>query len=119
MKPSKIDLDLLRRPDAFGSDTPFLEACLSPFVVGPVLPFEDGPLSGVLVDPTGVTSFGAETELTLCKDCLGSLHCGRVPDLALSNHMFLGEVPAVLKDLTVVEGSHDIIVSREMLYCST
>ena len=43
--------------------------------------------------------------MALCKHCLGSLQRGRVPDLALCNHLYLGDVPPELQDLTVVEES--------------
>ena len=67
--------------------------------------FTDGRLAGVLIHPKGVNGQGIKTELALCNDCLGCLHRGRVPDLALSNHLFLGEVPPELQDLAVVEES--------------
>ena len=105
VKASTIDLNLLRQPDAFKNDDPFVQPWLDPRVTSPVFLFADGPLAGVLVHPKGVSGQGIETELALCNDCLGCLHRGHVPDLALSNHLFLGEVPPELKDLTVVEES--------------
>lgn len=44
-------------------------------------------------------------KLALCKNCFGCLQHGHVPDLALSNHLFLGDVPPELTDLSVVEES--------------
>lgn len=100
-----IDLNLLCRPDAFESGDPFSQPWLSDSVFPPVFPFNEGPLADILVDPKGVKGSGAETELLLCKSCPSSLCHGWIPDLALSNHMFLGDVPPELKDLTVVEES--------------
>lgn len=41
--------------------------------------------------------------LCFCGLCWESLRKGRTPDLSLANHMFLGDVPAVLCGLTVVK----------------
>ena len=62
-------------------------------------------MAEVLVDSRGVVGEGLETQLALCKHCYSSLLRQRVPDFALSNHLFMGEVPPELKDLTVVEES--------------
>lgn len=105
VKASSINLDLLCHPDIFEIDNPFVNPSLDLDVSSPPLPFHDGPLAGVIVEPKGVSGEGLETKLALCKHCLGCLHRGCIPDLALSNHMFLGEVPPELKDLTVVEES--------------
>ena len=102
---TSIDLDLLRRPDAFELDLPVVEPWLDPNLPSPDFPFSQGPLADVLVDPKGVTGQGLETKLVLCKHCLSSLKRGHIPDLALSNHMFIGNVPPELRDLTVVEES--------------
>lgn len=105
VRPSSINLDLLHRPNTFESDAPFVERWLSPYVSLPIFPFHEGPLADLLIDLKGVEGVGAETLLNVCKDCLGSLHRGCIPDLGLSNHMFLGDVPLELKDLTIVEES--------------
>ncbi|THU75801.1 hypothetical protein K435DRAFT_706396, partial [Dendrothele bispora CBS 962.96] len=39
----------------------------------------------------------------LCPECYRFLTRGKVPPLSLANHMFLGDVPPELRDLTVVE----------------
>ena len=105
VKACTIDLDLLHRPDAFDTSAPLLEPWLSMSVTPPVFPFCDGLLANVLVDPKGVAGSGAETVLTLCKECLSALRHGRIPALALCNHMYLGDIPSELKELTVVEES--------------
>ena len=105
IRPSSIDLNLLRRPDAFDVDEMVVEPWLCNSVSAPIFPFRDGPLADILLDPKGVNGQGSETELTVCKSCLSSLRCGRIPDFALSNHMFIGDVPSELKDLTIVKES--------------
>ena len=68
------------------------------------MPYRDGILKDVFVDPTGVsvTDRGCY-ELTLCSMCRSSLYHNKVPPLALVNQTFLGDVPPELKDLTVIE----------------
>ncbi|KAF8227789.1 hypothetical protein L208DRAFT_1041701, partial [Tricholoma matsutake] len=46
----------------------------------------------------------------LCHPCSHSLHGGKLPCAALSNHTFLGDVPEVLQDLTVIEESIIVLV---------
>ena len=89
----------------FTQNDPLAESWLDPDVVSPSFPFTEGPLKDVLVDCNGVSGKGMETQLALCKDCHGCLLRERVPDFALSNHLFTGDVPPELKDLTVVEES--------------
>jgi hypothetical protein len=113
---SELDSELLRRPDMHDMDVdtdsdddeeserqqPWLDSDCVP----PVLPFTDGPLQNLLLDPAGV-DFGDDGEpaLSLCQECCFSLEKGVVPPLSLANRMFLGEVPDELKDLTAVEES--------------
>ncbi|KAJ7796825.1 hypothetical protein B0H14DRAFT_2619574 [Mycena olivaceomarginata] len=69
------------------------------------MPFDEGALRDVLVDPDGV-SFppdGGRPTLSLCKNCYSSLKNKKLPALALANRTFLGSVPDKLKDLTVIE----------------
>ncbi|KAJ7789430.1 hypothetical protein B0H14DRAFT_2627263 [Mycena olivaceomarginata] len=69
------------------------------------MPFDEGALRDVLVDPDGV-SFppdGGRPTLSLCKNCYSSLKNKKLPALALANRTFLGSVPDELKDLTVIE----------------
>ena len=105
VKASRINIDLLQHPDAHQLDDPVVEPCLDPEVVLPVLPFTDGPLAGALLDTRGVSGQGAETVLALYKDCSSALRCDCVPDLALCNHLFLGDIPPQLSDLSIVEES--------------
>lgn len=74
----------------------------------PIFPFTEGPLKDVLIDPKGVSGEGLETKLAICTECFHSLQHGHIPDLSLCNHLFLGEVPPELNDLTVVE---ELIIS--------
>ena len=75
--------------------------------VPPPMPFSDGPLANVLLDPAGVRGyFGADSSgisLLLCKVCDRSLKKCKVPPLSYANNTFLGTVPEELKNLTVVE----------------
>ncbi|KAJ7788864.1 hypothetical protein B0H14DRAFT_3575568 [Mycena olivaceomarginata] len=69
------------------------------------MPFDEGALHDVLVDPDSV-SFppdGGRPTLSLCKNCYSSLKNKKLPALALANRTFLGSVPGELKDLTVIE----------------
>src|ERR1700683_3386624 len=100
---SELDLDLLQRPDMHdadvGSDTdddeserpePWLDSDCAP----PILPFTDGPLQNLLLDPAGVDlENDGDPTLSLCQQCSSSLEKGVVPPLALANRLFLGEVP--------------------------
>jgi hypothetical protein len=69
----------------------------------------DGPFASLLINKKGViyeTQFcEGPACLTLCSDCLHSLQRSRVPKFALVNHLFLGEVPEELCDLSPVEES--------------
>jgi hypothetical protein len=91
-----INLDLLRCPPwLFDVDC-----------VRPTLPFADGPLEGVLVDPSGVSVNSEGTfELSLCTTCARCLGRNKVPPLSMANLGFLGQVPNELRDLTPVEES--------------
>ncbi|KAJ3724891.1 hypothetical protein C8R42DRAFT_764834, partial [Lentinula raphanica] len=58
----------------------------------------------VLLDSGGVQIRGEDdTWLLLCPNCCSSLKCNRVPPLSLANHLYLGSVPSVLQDLSIVE----------------
>lgn len=89
---SDIDLDLLRTSIPISSSSSV------------TLPYIDGPLRDVLVDPLGVRfQENGELILSLCKVCRSSLIRHKLPALALANYMYLGQVPGELKELTVVE----------------
>jgi hypothetical protein len=69
------------------------------------MPFDEGALCDVLVDPDSV-SFppdGGRPTLSLCKNCYSSLKNKKLPALALANRTFLGSVPDEVKNLTVTE----------------
>ncbi|KAJ3559445.1 hypothetical protein NM688_g341 [Phlebia brevispora] len=65
------------------------------------VPFREGVLEGVLLDPDGVSS--DRSKVQLCKKCASSLRREKLPTLALANRMYVGPVPQELKDLTDVE----------------
>ncbi|KAJ7805331.1 hypothetical protein B0H13DRAFT_1464607, partial [Mycena leptocephala] len=71
----------------------------------PSMPFDEGPLRDILLDPDGV-SFplnGEPPVLSLCPPCHSSLKKKKLPPLSLANKTFLGTVPEELKNLTVIE----------------
>ncbi|KAJ6596491.1 hypothetical protein B0H10DRAFT_1765690, partial [Mycena sp. CBHHK59/15] len=71
----------------------------------PPMPFNEGVLRDILVDPDGV-SFpvnGDPPVLSLCSICHSSLKTKKIPLLSLANKTILGPVPDELKDLTVIE----------------
>ena len=115
-----FDLDLLQRPDIIetdrGDDDDNMDDSqsnfdttfnwLDPECDAPELPYMDGRLQHLLLDPTGIAFDNHDRiSLSLCHDCANSLRRGNVPALALANRTFLGHVPEQLKDLTPVEES--------------
>ncbi|KAJ7205792.1 hypothetical protein GGX14DRAFT_397490 [Mycena pura] len=69
------------------------------------MPYDEGPLRDLLVDPDGVSfpPSGGIPTLSLCTSCYSSLKNKKMPPLSLANKNFLGPVPEELKDLTVIE----------------
>ncbi|KAJ7865848.1 hypothetical protein B0H13DRAFT_1636891, partial [Mycena leptocephala] len=69
------------------------------------MPFDEGPLRDLLLDPDGVSfsNDGDSPVLSLCKSCHSYLKRKKMPALSLANRTFLGAVPSELKDLTVIE----------------
>ncbi|KAJ7847499.1 hypothetical protein B0H14DRAFT_2583586 [Mycena olivaceomarginata] len=67
------------------------------------MPYEEGPLHDLLVDPDGVLfpDSGAPT-LSLCTTCHSCLKHNKLPPLSLANRNFLGPVLEELKNLTVI-----------------
>ena len=97
-----INLELLRRRPAW--TTPDV-GCIAP-----PMPFSDGPLEGVLVDPAGVfCDDDRGVCLALCPPCKSALSRDKLPRFSLANLNIIGPVPTELKDLTLVE---EIIVAR-------
>jgi hypothetical protein len=99
---ANINLDLLRHPVWSASD-PYNSTT-------PPMPFTDGPLEGVLIDPAGV--FGdneGSINLALCPPCKGALARDKLPRFSLANLNVIGTVPTELNDLTLVE---ELIVAR-------
>ncbi|KAJ7936270.1 hypothetical protein B0H13DRAFT_1547406, partial [Mycena leptocephala] len=76
-----------------------------PQCIPPPMPYDEGELDNLLVDPDGV-SFPSDCKppsLSLCTTCHSSLKNNKIPPLSLANKTFLGPVPNELKDLTVIE----------------
>ena len=97
---SELNLDLLRpQPSMFSIQTD----CTPP------LPFKEGPLSGLLIDPSGVHSEDGVLYLALCSLCRSSLARQKLPRFSLANLNVIGAVPPELQSLTLVE---ELIVSR-------
>ena len=68
------------------------------------LPYKDGPLQDVLLEPAGVTvDENGNLQLLLCNQCHSALKREKIPPLSLANGTFLGPIPDELKDLTVIE----------------
>ena len=98
-----IDVSVLRRPDHGEMDvdddcnndkarTP--PAWLHPGVLQPKMPYDNGVLQDILVDPQGVVaSSDGSIKLLLCKGCLKDLKVCKFPRLALANRMFLRDIP--------------------------
>lgn len=119
--PFEVDLNLLRCPDsvsnmgnsdsdvdsmvdATGDDLekPWLDCDCTP----PDLPFTEGPLRNLLLDPAGVhADVQKGLVLSMCRECLVSIKKGVLPPLSLANRLFIGQIPVELKDLTPVEES--------------
>jgi hypothetical protein len=117
---SELDLDVLQRPDMSDADqsdsdinsvqddmedydrVPWLNNDCTP----PDLPFTDGPLQDLLLEPAGVfVNEQGELTLSMCRECSKSIENGVLPLISLANRLFLGQIPPELKDLTPVEES--------------
>lgn len=98
---------LLKRPDLASDETNLLDRYkwLDPNCVPPPMPFDDGSLRDLLLDPAGVSfpNDGRPATLSICKTCYSDLKKKRMPALSLANRTFLGPVPPELENLTVIE----------------
>jgi hypothetical protein len=104
VSPHDIDLSLLRHPGCVDCESIGDNCWLDPECTLPPLPYVDGILKDILLDPAGVVSDETgRITLLLCKTCLSSLQKNKIPPLSLANRTYLGPVPNELKDLTVVE----------------
>jgi len=104
----EINLELMRDRTARVFD----ESCIPPEP-----PFTNGPLAGLMIDPSGVISENPESEISLqlCVGCDSSLQKGKLPRLAIANLNVLGPVPPEMKDMTMVE---EMFVARcRAKYC--
>ena len=96
-----VNLDVLRTSTPTDPDAP---------LVVPPVPYADGPLAGVLVDPTGVhRGEDGSLSLSLCPPCKSALSRQKLPRFALANLNVIGDVPPELKGLTLVE---EMLVAR-------
>jgi hypothetical protein len=68
------------------------------------MPFDNGLLKDLLLDPDGVV-FPSDSALVLSlySICHSSQKNNKLPPLSLANKLFLGPVPDELKNLTVIE----------------
>ena len=95
-----LDLDILRNPSISSGQ----------ISMDPPLPYTEGPLTGILVDPTGVHCDEDGTlYLSLCPPCRSALSRRKLPRFALANLNVIGAVPPELESLTLVE---ELIISR-------
>jgi len=103
----EINLELMRDR----TDRIFDESCIPPEP-----PFTEGPLANVMIDPNGITSENAESNvsLQLCVRCDSSLRKGKLPRLAVANLNVLGSVPPEMKNMTMVE---EMLVARCRAKC--
>ncbi|KAJ3770177.1 hypothetical protein FB446DRAFT_808964, partial [Lentinula raphanica] len=63
-------------------------------------------LDGLLLQPEGIRTIDmqcSEVEIYLCHECKGALSKNKLPRLSLNNHMFRGELPEDLQDVTWIE----------------
>ena len=77
--------------------------------IPPDLPFAEGPLANILVDPEGVINTEEGISLQLCQRCSSSLSRNKLPRLAVANLNVLGPVPWGMKVMTMVE---EMLVAR-------
>ena len=89
-----LNLDILRNP-------PISSGQIS---MDPPLPYTEGPLAGILVNPTGIHHDEDGTRyLSLCPPCRSALSRRKLPRLALTNLNVIGAVPPELDSLILVE----------------
>ena len=91
-----VNLDLLEGPSRHWNDATF---------PAPPTPFTEGPLKNKLVDKKGVTVEGDTIVLDMCNSCSRGLYRRSLPKHSLANKIYVGPVPEVLEDLTMVEES--------------
>jgi hypothetical protein len=105
-----ISLTPLYRPDVrhsttsaeFPVDEQWLNsACTPPHIIDNISDVN------ALLDPNGISPSHNEQGkvLSFCSECYKHLIKGKTPPLALANHMFIGNIPPELQQLTMVEES--------------
>ena len=75
----------------------------------PDLPFVDGPLADILVDPDGVVCVDGDLSFQLCHRCTSSLSRNKLPRLVIANFNVLGRVPPGMKAMSMVE---EMLIAR-------
>lgn len=113
----EFDLDLLSRPDHVSNEDsemevdsnheehPQVEPWLDSRYPEPPMPMKNTPYASLLIEPDSLESHPdtAEPVIAVCRRCCSDLKANKVPALSTANHNYLGPVPPVLQDLTVVE----------------
>ncbi|KAJ3762342.1 hypothetical protein EV360DRAFT_35918, partial [Lentinula raphanica] len=84
--------------------------CTDPYILKHVplsrLTYICPQLDGLLLQPEGVRPVdmeGSDFDVYLCQECRSSLSNNKLPRLALNNHMFRGDLPDELQDVTWIE----------------
>lgn len=100
-----VNVALLKHPDHRISDGRVVDDLwLDNSCHPPPMPAFNGCLQDVLLAPAGLISEqGVPVALQLCLSCRNSLKRGCTPDLALANHLYIGDISEELTGLTVVE----------------
>ncbi|KAF7314095.1 ATP-dependent DNA helicase [Mycena chlorophos] len=82
----------------------------------PPMPFDEGDLADILLDPDGVVypMDGGSPIMSLCPECISCLRRNKTPALALANRNYLAPVPPELQDLTMIEES---MIARSRAKC--
>lgn len=98
---SKFDLSVLKRPDLKSDEANLLDRYkwLHPDCVPPTMPFNEGLLCDLLLDPDGIffPTDGSPPVLSLCQPCHSDLKREKMPALSLANKHFSDRFPASSK----------------------
>lgn len=107
--------EFAERPIPVNDPNLHLDLLRAPYPTGVQDPFDDNEfLRGVMLDRAGFVSDAEGGSLWTCRFCYKTLSKNIMPRCALANRMYVGEVPACLKDLTVVE---EAMIARRRAKC--
>lgn len=68
------------------------------------LPAFEGIMQDVLVTPTSLIMWeGILCAMQLCSSCRLSLKNDKMPDMAMANHLYIGDIPEELRGLSIIE----------------